>query len=226
MDKVAPGAGTTLWSSAIDSGVPGYPRAVSDMYPPALPPAVAMALLPNEHVYWTGNPDPRVWFRARDIPVVIFGLIFTAFAVFWESSAISMGAPTFFAFWGIPFILVGLYTAFGRLAHRAWQRRHTTYVLTDQRALAVTGGKVRAFPATEGPREITTRGSGSHVTLQYGDVVQVADSGSTWNIGTTWGGSGTRQALTGVVFEDVADVNGLLDASRRVTTRKRPIQDT
>lgn len=196
------------------------------MFGPQLPPAVAMALLPNEHVYWTGNPDPKVWFKVSDIPVVLFGLFFTAFAVFWKSSAISMGAPTFFAFWGIPFIVIGLYTAFGRLAYRAWQRRHTTYVLTDQRALVVTGGKVRAFSATEGPREITTRGDGSHVTLQYGDVVQVAESGSTWSTGTTWGGSGTRRALTGVAFEDVADVTGLLDASRRVTTRKRSIQDT
>jgi hypothetical protein len=199
------------------------------MFRPELPPAAAMALLPHEHVYWIGRPDPRVWFRASDVPAVLFGLFFTAFALVWEAMVISMGGSMLFQIWGIPFILVGLYTAFGRLAHRSWQRRSTTYVLTDHRALSVIRGKIRAYSATEGPREITTRGNGSHVTLQYGEVIQVVDDDGpvfTWGTGRTGSSSGARRGLVGVVFEEVADVTGLMDASRRVATRKRSIQDT
>jgi len=86
------------------------------------------------------------------LPAALFGIPWTAFAVFWTygaaggfSSAHShvRGAPGlffyFFPLWGVPFILVGL----GMLSapYWSWRRaRQTCYALTDRRAFILEPG--------------------------------------------------------------------------------------
>jgi len=45
------------------------------------------------------------------------------------------GAPVFFLLFGIPFVLVGAYLVFLRYFWEAFERRRTSYVLTDRRAI-------------------------------------------------------------------------------------------
>jgi hypothetical protein len=49
------------------------------------------------------------------------------------------GVPLFFALWGIPFILVGSHLIFGRFLVDAKQRAKTTYGLTGERVVIVSG---------------------------------------------------------------------------------------
>ncbi|NLH79612.1 MAG: PH domain-containing protein, partial [Phyllobacteriaceae bacterium] len=61
-------------------------------------------LLPGERVLWSGAPARGLMFRASDLLLLPFGVMFTAFSLFWEWMAIENEAPLFFRFWGVPFV--------------------------------------------------------------------------------------------------------------------------
>lgn len=107
----------------------------------------------GETLLWTGQPIPRLMGR-KLWPIVLFGIPWTAFAVFWTLGAGGMlwfgdgpkpnqGPFMFFSIcfpmFGLPFIAVGV----GMLTAPYWARRmaaHTCYALTDQRAIVFQGG--------------------------------------------------------------------------------------
>ena len=105
------------------------------------------AVLPEqERLRWHGHPSGGVrladFFTAR-LP---FALVFTAFAVFWvaatsqiaQMGASSGGAFDLFPLFGLPFVCVGLYMAFGIPLWDSFERRHTSYALTDEAAYIAT----------------------------------------------------------------------------------------
>jgi hypothetical protein len=72
--------------------------------------------------------------------MIPFSLVWCGFAVFWESSVLSAPkAPAFFAIWGIPFIVIGIYMVIGRFFVEARQRASTYYAVTPERVLLVSG---------------------------------------------------------------------------------------
>ena len=72
------------------------------------------ALLPGEHLLWSGRPDPKVIFGPVDALLIPFGLVFTGFAAAWMLIAISIGHNPEFALFGVPILLFGFYYLFGR----------------------------------------------------------------------------------------------------------------
>lgn len=61
----------------------------------------------------------------------IFGLFFSAFAVFWVIASLWIGAPWFFTLFGIPFILIGLYVALAPWIRPMRQRAAFRYEEAD-----------------------------------------------------------------------------------------------
>jgi hypothetical protein len=62
------------------------------------------------------------------------------FAIFWEASVLAnhhARNTILFPLWGTPFVLVGLYLIVGRFFVRHWKLSHTTYAVTDRRALSI-----------------------------------------------------------------------------------------
>ncbi len=97
-----------------------------------------------EDIRWIGQPTPRLFAR-RSLPIVLFGIPWTAFAVFWIAGAAGFKVPNFnqgadlFPLFGIPFVLIG----FGMLSAPLWmlrKSRRTVYVVTDRRAIIFDGG--------------------------------------------------------------------------------------
>lgn len=102
----------------------------------------------GEQLLWVGQPRPGRFVR-QTLPVVLFGIPWTAFALLWTGMATwgalwgNAGAQQAgpgidfsicFPLWGIPFILIGL----GMLSSPLWARREakrTCYALTDRRVI-------------------------------------------------------------------------------------------
>ncbi len=112
--------------------------------------AVRSELDHGEQLLWVGQPRPNRFARAT-IPLVLFGIPWTAFTIFWTVMA-AWGAGSqapqdglemlfclVFPLWGVPFVLAG----FGMLSSPYWYRRiakRTCYALTDRRAILFEAG--------------------------------------------------------------------------------------
>jgi hypothetical protein len=92
---------------------------------------------------WQGKPD--VWaFSMRGAWYLIpFSLLWGGFAIFWEVTVLSSGAGPFFALWGIPFVLIGLYLIFGRILVARREARRTYYAVTNRRVFILGGAFAR-----------------------------------------------------------------------------------
>ena len=120
-------------------------------------------LKPGETVLWKSAPLTKRHLMAA-MPVFVFAIPWTAFAVFWMTMA-SRGSATF-ALFGLPFVGIGL----AMMASPWWAARRARrigYAITTDRVLIITpeitgGVTVRSFTATElGDLERVQRGDGS-----------------------------------------------------------------
>lgn len=116
---------------------------------------VSNEIRPGERTAWIGQPLAGRFAR-KGIPLVLFGIPWTAFAIFWVVGAAAgtshipahgQGggfAQVFrlFPLFGVPFVLIG----FGMLSSPCWmlrKARRTAYVITDQRAIVLDAGAWR-----------------------------------------------------------------------------------
>ncbi|MCE9530678.1 MAG: hypothetical protein K8T89_06060 [Planctomycetes bacterium] len=130
---------------------------------PELDTRVRSELRDNEQLLWVGQPRPGRCAR-QALPIVLFGIPWTAFALFWMVAASGMlfggggglGAiGIIFPLFGLPFVLIGL----AMLSSPYWLRKRakrTCYALTNRRAIV---WKASWFGSVEvrsyGPNELT-----------------------------------------------------------------------
>lgn len=161
------------------------------MTPDDLPPdarqRVDDELEPGERVVWAAQPDPKRYARSS-WAVVLFGIPWTAFALFWMAGASGLLWGGFgnggngpgvafslcFPLFGVPFVLIGL----GMLTAPYWARRSaagTVYAVTDRRAILFTAGfrsrTVKSYRPAELKRISRVErddGSGDLILEEYG----------------------------------------------------------
>jgi hypothetical protein len=99
----------------------------------------------GERIQWIEQPIPK-YFTAISTAAFLFGIPWTAFAIFWIAGAsgfkipdFSKGGFSFFPLFGVPFFLIGL----GMLSTPLWfylKALKTVYVVTDRRAITFDAG--------------------------------------------------------------------------------------
>ena len=112
----------------------------------------------SENVLWFGQPNP-VRLALTTLPIFIFAIPWTAFALFWMYGAagfkfppdFSEGGFSYFPLFGVPFVLIGIAMLASPLFAYAKAFR-TLYIVTNKSARIVTTGrtkKVETFSAND-----------------------------------------------------------------------------
>jgi hypothetical protein len=130
--------------------------------PPELDARVQGELQRDEQLLWVGQPVPALFARGGCL-MMLFGVPFTAFALFWMAitsvgvfhGGFPGGLFACFPLFGLPFVVVGL----GLLSSPYWLRqraKRVCYALTDSRAIVWDAGwfggiEVRSY----GPDQLT-----------------------------------------------------------------------
>ena len=125
----------------------------------------------DEKVLWAGQPRQGVIVRGADAFMIPFSLMWGGFAIFWEATVLKSDAPVFFALWGIPFVLIGLYLIVGRFFFEAKQRTHTFYAVTNERILIISGvfnRKVKSINLRTLSDLSLSEGKGDEGTISFG----------------------------------------------------------
>lgn len=115
---------------------------------------ISLELEPGEAIVWSGMPR-RAFFTPASIGAFLFGIPWTAFAIFWTFVAgagvwftTGFSVFSFFPLFGLPFIIIGI----GMLSSPLFvylKSGKTAYVVTDRRAISFEGGRstlIRSFP--------------------------------------------------------------------------------
>jgi len=105
-------------------------------------------LMSSETLQWAAMPNTGIVLHSDDWTLIPFSILWGGFAIFWEAgvlgywgdSARKHTAPSFFAIWGIPFVIAGQYFIWGRFLTEAWLKRKTYYGVTNRRVLIVQEG--------------------------------------------------------------------------------------
>jgi Bacterial PH domain len=106
---------------------------------------IEQQLSSGERLIWSGQPRGGIRLRASDAFVIPFSILWCGFAIVWEAMALMARAkrdgPTavVFPLFGVPFVIIGLYFVFGRFIVDARLRRATSYGLTNERVIIVSG---------------------------------------------------------------------------------------
>lgn len=169
-------------------------------------------LEPEERILWSGQPQQGLVLHAWDMFLIPFSLMWGGFALFWESAVILGGAPRFFALWGIPFVVIGLYFIVGRFFVDARRREKTYYALTSQRIIIFSGLFSRNTRTVnlKTVSDITTDIKGNdRGTITFGPNVPFAS----WYSSFAW--SGTR-GYSAPAFEGIENARQVYELIRKV----------
>lgn len=128
----------------------------------------------GETQLWAGAPRQGFRLRPADILMLPFGIMWTGFAVYWETMVVRSNGPFFMQLWGIPFILIGVYMILGRFIADARRLRNTVYGLTSDRVIISAEGNTLSLPLSSlGDVSLVERPDGSG-TIVFGASADAA----------------------------------------------------
>ena len=170
----------------------------------------------GERLLWSGQPQGGIRLRSSDAFVIPFSLLWCGFAIFWEASVITKGAPFFFRLWGVPFVLVGLYLVIGRFIVDARTRERTFYGVTSERIIIVSGLFSRQTKSlqlrTLSDISLAERADGSG-TITFGPQHPMAQ-----HIPSGWPGAGQYAAPAFDMIERAKETYNLIRQTQRTAT--------
>ena len=180
---------------------------------------VSSELEVDERLVWAGRPRTGIRLSGADAFLIPFSLVWCGFSVYWERSVLERGSPGFFALYGVPFVVIGLYLVVGRFVVDAFRRQRTFYGLTPRRAIIVSGlfnREVRSLQLESiGEMSVTERGDHSG-TVSLG----AATSPGGWGpkmMAPSWPGAEKYLPPSFEMIEDVRKVYEQIREHRRAS---------
>jgi hypothetical protein len=102
----------------------------------------------TERLMWSGRPPQGLRFRREDIPIVVFGIAWTGFALYWTWNIWQNEGALFPTLTGGAMVLIGVHQFVGRFFVDAFIRAHTWYGVSDSRLVVLTDAPVRSLRET------------------------------------------------------------------------------
>ncbi|MGO9446655.1 MAG: hypothetical protein ACLPXB_18055 [Thiobacillaceae bacterium] len=133
------------------------------------------------------------------------------------------GAPFFFAPFGIPFVLAGLYITVGRFFLDSYRRARTYYAVTDQRAIILSGLTNREVKrlSHQGLNDVSlNERSDGRGGITFGPANPLY---SMWS-GTAWPGIGKKLVPAFDLIPDVRRVYDLIRDAQRLAVSNHASQ--
>jgi hypothetical protein len=94
----------------------------------------------SERALWSGQPRQGIVFRAFDLFVIPFSLVWCGGAIFISFQGLrAPNTPIVFGLFSLVFVMIGLYIVAGRFVVEARQRARTFYAITNDRIIIVSG---------------------------------------------------------------------------------------
>jgi hypothetical protein len=166
--------------------------------------SISFDLSSGERLLWSGAPRQGVVFQTSDVFAIPFSLLWAGFAIFWETMVLRDGT-FFFALWGIPFVLIGLYITIGRFFYDSLRRSGTSYGLTSDRVIIASRWPTRSVKsfslATLTDLSLDDLGNGTG-TILFGPRL----IGARWSRQSAWGTTSVQNA-----FEMIPDAKHVFD---------------
>jgi len=170
----------------------------------------------TERLLWGGRPRQGILLRRADVFLIPFSLLWCGFAVSWEVTAATRGAPTPFLLFGGLFVLVGLYFVFGRFLVDAVRRKRTRYGITSERVLIQSGNLLESLDlCTLSGIALATR-QGDEGTITFGP----RGPWDAWLDGLAWPGV-PRPAPRFARIPDAKAVYEILRCAQREGSERR-----
>ncbi|MEM1317405.1 MAG: hypothetical protein AAGF29_03985 [Pseudomonadota bacterium] len=174
---------------------------------------IEQELAEDEHLLWADRPLSLRPYFFKALPILIFGIPFFAFSLFWSGAVLfATGATSWddiaFASFGIPFILIGA----GLVLSPIWKlqvARSSIYALTDQRVLIL-----RQFPS----QMLRSWSIGS-----IGNITRTSRPNGTGNLFFTEErrtGSKGKSYIEKIGFLGIHDPKRLEDTIRKLTAKR------
>jgi len=108
----------------------------------------------TERLMWSGRPPQGLRFSSQDLPVVLFGIAWTGFAVYWTWNVWQDEGDIVPTMMGGLMVLIGLHQFIGRFFLDAFTRARTWYGVSDSRLVILTdvpSRKLQSIPLAELP---------------------------------------------------------------------------
>lgn len=99
----------------------------------------------TERLMWSGRPPQGLRFRRQDIPVALFGVAWTGFAVYWTWNVWQDEGDIIPTAMGGLMVLIGLHQFIGRFFLDAFTRARTWYGVSDSRLVILTEAPTRSL---------------------------------------------------------------------------------
>lgn len=135
-------------------------------------------MLPDERIIWKGKPANPEKLMISDKASILFGLFWLGFSIFWCIMA-SFGGGNVWMF-GLLFVAIGIYIAFIAPAFTIYERKNTSYVITNEKIMCKVGNKVKTMDGRDNLKlNIFGDANGKIATIYFGEKLMYRKSGRT-----------------------------------------------